>query len=104
MNLKVKESWKKVFTALKHAGKIVIIATALVAGFASGEIYHRYKDNVKANEMQEPKSEKEISIAINECGEILFIDRVTGQYQIYTDSDGKMFFDIYSSQMMVKQK
>lgn len=100
--MKVKDFFTKILVMLKHAGKIVIIVSALIIGFASGEIYYRYKDKMKSNEMQTPKTDKEISIAINECGEILFIDRSTGQYQMYSDSVGKMFFDLYSAKMITK--
>lgn len=98
--MNVKESLKKIPGTLKRVGKIGIILIALVAGFASGEIYHRYKDKVKSSEMQIAKGTDQISIAINECGEILFIDRESGQYELYTDSVGRMFFDLYSSKML----
>jgi len=98
MNLK--ECIKNFPSILKKVGKIVIIIIAIVAGFATSEIYNRYNDKVKSSTMQTPKGDNEISVAINECGEILIIDRKTGEYQLYSDKVGKMFFDLYSNRML----
>lgn len=100
----MKEFLVKLPVHLRRAGKITIILIAMFAGFSAGEIYHRYRDKIASEEMPVPKTHKEISIAINECGEIMFIDRSTGKYQLYTDSVGQMFFDLYSAKMMYSAK
>lgn len=102
--MKMKEFLIKFSMYFKRAGKIIIILIAMFVGFFTGEIYHRYKDKIMSEKMPIPKTHKEVSIAINECGEIMFIDRSTGKYQLYTDSVGQIFFDLYSTKMMYSAK
>lgn len=98
--MKLTQFLEKAKMTLKHAGKVTVILIAMVAGFATSEIYQVYKSQSEISKLPKTKTQKETSIAINESGEVMIIDRSTGVYEIYNDSVGKMFFDLYASQMM----
>ena len=44
------------------------------------------------------------SIAVNERGEVMIIDRKTGSYEVYADSVGKMIFDLYAGRMYYESR
>jgi hypothetical protein len=95
------DEFKKFF---KNLGKVVIIITAIASGYAASEIYHRYERGIIAHKMQEPKTIKETSAAINERGELVIFDRRYGTYQIYSDSVGKVIFNLYATKIYYTQK
>lgn len=92
-----REYWGSVVRFLSTLSKIVIIVIALGTGFAAGGLWYRYRASVDSSEMKATKSESETSVAINERGELLVIDRSNGKYEIYGDKVGQMIFDLYAS-------
>lgn len=104
MEFKVKEFTESIKRFFNNVGKIAIIVTAMACGYASSEIYHRYDDSIKAHKMQEPKTIKETSAAINERGELMVIDRKYGTYQIYDGEVGKIIFELYATKIYYDQK
>jgi hypothetical protein len=103
-NEKITSVLSKAKTAFGQIGKIVIILTALVVGFISGELYHRAnqkKDEKLPMDLKNVHGLKGTSVAINERNELLIIDRTTGTYEIYEDSIGKVILRLYASQMAV---
>jgi hypothetical protein len=99
----LREKWSKFFS---NAGKVAIILLSMVVGFYVNEIYRARKSKpsstVTEERMPKAKSQQETSVAINERGEIIVIDRNTGKYEIYADSVGLMIFNHYASRMYVK--
>jgi hypothetical protein len=45
------------------------------------------------------KMVKETSVAVNERGELMLIDRKNGTFQIYQDSVGQIIFKMYANKM-----
>lgn len=89
---------------LSALSKIAIVVIALATGFAAGNLYYRYTNSLQAKTMQKARTQDETSIAINERGEIMVIDRKSGFYEVYSDSVGKMIFDLYASRMYYSTK
>jgi hypothetical protein len=104
MEFKVKDYFEVVKRFFNNLGKVAIIVIAMACGYAASEIYHRYEDGVKANKMQEPKTIKETSAAINERGELMIIDRSNGTYQIFDGEVGRTIFSLYAKEIYYKQK
>lgn len=104
MEFKVKDYFEVVKRFFNNLGKVAIIVIAMACGYAASEIYHRYEDGVKANKMQEPKTIKETSAAINERGELMVIDRSNGTYQIFDGEVGRTIFNLYAKEIYYKQK
>jgi hypothetical protein len=94
-----KEASAKALKFLSTVSKVAIIVVAMGTGFAAGSLYSRYTNNVNGQKMQETHTQDETSVAINERGEIMLVDRKTGTYQMYSDTVGKMIFDLYASKI-----
>jgi hypothetical protein len=101
-DLQIKERLKK---AIDTMGRVTIIAAALLIGFGAGKMYSLYVGKPSATSagmMPRPSSMNETSIAVNERGELMVIDRRNGSYQIYSDSVGRSIFNLYAGQMYAK--
>jgi len=96
-----KIDWSKVIEKTKSfmnsLGKAAIIIIAIGVGFASAEIYHFIQVKSKAQNLQSVKKITNTSVALNERGELMIINRVDGSYQIFEDSVGVQIFKLYAS-------
>lgn len=81
-------------------GRVILFTFAVILGYSVCEIYHRTKSNPMV--AKEIKSISETSVAINERGEMMIIDRKTGDYTIYQDSVGKSIFTLYANSIQAK--
>jgi hypothetical protein len=96
------ENLKKFFSNL---GKVAIIFTAMASGYATSEIYHRYEMTLKTHKMQAVKTlEKDVSVAMNEKSELIFMDRTSGTYQMFDAQVGQEVFNLYASKIYNAQK
>jgi len=84
----------------RKLASVVFFVFALVLGYSVCEIYHRTKSST--SEGKQVKSISETSVAINERGEMMIIDRKTGDYTIYQDSVGKSIFTLYANSIQAK--
>lgn len=103
-NEKVQSIVEKSKVFFTHAGKIAIIASAMVFGFIVGDVYHRITNQEKENasnvvNLKNVHRLSGTSVAINERSELLIIDRETGTYEIYQDSIGTMIFSLYAGKI-----
>ena len=103
-NEKVQNIVEKSKVFFTHAGKIAIIAIAMVFGFIVGDVYHRITDRDKEStsnvvNLKNVHKIKTTSVAINERNELLIIDRESGTYEIYQDSIGTMVFSLYAGKI-----
>lgn len=95
----------KVTHYLKTISKVAIIISALVIGAVIHDIYLRINHpNSSPQKFEKTKKASETSVAINERGELMIIDRSNGNYQLYQDSLGTMIFDMYASRIYSKIK
>lgn len=99
------EDFKKKATALfKTAGKIALIVGALFVGAIGRDIYVKVtvpKPTQMESVYQVPKTISETSVAVNERGELMLIDRNKGTYQLYQDSVGRMIFNMYAAKIYI---
>jgi len=79
---------------LGKTAKTLFFVICILFGYGICEIYHLTKSNKGE---KNPKSLKEISVAINEKGELMMMDRSNGSYQFYDDSVGVCIFNLYAS-------
>jgi len=96
--------WEKTQKFISTLSKVAIVIIAMGTGFAAGNLYHRYSSSVESKSMQVTHTQDETSVAINERGEIMMIDRKTGTYTVYSDTVGKMIFDLYASKIYYQTK
>ena len=96
---KLKLFWEKIVKFVSHLSKIAIIIAAMFVGFSLGEIYHNYRMKMKSQEMQKTRDQDVTSVAINERGEVMIVDRKTGTYEVFSDSVGLMVFNLYASKI-----
>jgi hypothetical protein len=88
-----------------HVGKIAIVLIAITIGFILGDLYHQAKESKEEKaplDLKHVNTLKETSVAINERNELMVINRNQGTYEIYSDSIGKVIFQLYASQMVSK--
>jgi len=96
----MKEKFMKI---LGTAGKTVIIGSAMLVGFGISEALNSFKkyNEAKVSIMPPTKMFAKTSIATNESGELLIIDKASGEFSIYSDSVGTAIFNLYAGQMYV---
>jgi hypothetical protein len=100
--MKMKE---KIFNLFKSFGKITIFIGAIFLGYISCEIYHIiHKEKNNSQPLQYVRGINETSVAINERGELMIIDRNNGKYITYEDSVCREIFLIYSASLQNKYK
>jgi hypothetical protein len=92
---------EKATALLKRIGTVAVLASALIAGFCIGYYYELALNKVKGDAWQEAKTLKNTSVAVNENAELLIIDKKTGVYTIYSDSIGRVIFNVYAQKAYV---
>jgi hypothetical protein len=88
----------------KKISNLTYVSVFIASGFAIGYYSHEMKSHLKTSEFDHVRTVKNTSAAVNESGELLILDRVSGDYAIYSDSVGKMIFDIYASRIYYQTK
>lgn len=91
----------KLSELLRKAGRVFLFTLAVVLGYSISEIYHFTKAPKQAV-AKETKPISETSVAINERGELMIIDRKSGNYTIYQDSVGKAIFTLYANSIQAR--
>jgi hypothetical protein len=94
----------KVLQALKTAGRVTVIAASLFVGFTAGEIYRSYKKGLSTSHMPTVQKIEITSVAINDRGELMIIDRGTGKYMLFDDQVGQSIFNQYASRIYVQKQ
>jgi hypothetical protein len=92
---------EKATSLLKRIGTVAVLASALIAGFCIGYYYELALNKVKGETWREAKTLKNTSVAVNENADLLIIDKKTGVYTIYSDSIGRVIFNIYAQKAYV---
>lgn len=91
------ETWSK--RLFKGLGNAIIIATVLISGFFIGYYYYVFTNKPsQESPLGNVRSLKETSVAVSERGELMIINRATGDYTVYCDSVGSAIFNIYATQ------
>lgn len=101
------EAQTKLFNFLKHTGRVIVIITALIIGFSAGEIYRAYQKGIASSvssKMPQVHKIEVTSVAINDRGELMIIDRGTGKYTLFQDSVGMSIFNQYASRIYLKSQ
>jgi hypothetical protein len=102
MKVNMTELKEKALTFLKTTSRVALIVAALVIGAIAHDIYQRVthpKVEMMKLKFENPKTIGETSIAINERGELMLINRTTGAYQLYQDSVGRAIFNMYAGRI-----
>ena len=100
----IKQGLLKLNELLKTVGKVTIVVVAMGVGFISGEIYHNYQTHTKMSNMQESRKAETTSVAINERGELMVIDRKGGAYTLYDATVWDMIFKLYANRIYSQNK
>jgi hypothetical protein len=87
--------------AVNRIGKVCMFLFAAILGYLSCEIYHLTKSSRKGADI---KTITETSVALNERGELLLIDRKSGDFTIYQDSVGISIFHHYAKDLQADYK
>jgi hypothetical protein len=95
---------QKALNLLKTAGRVTIIAISLFIGFTSGEIYRAYKKGIATTHMPPVQKVDITSVAINDRGELMLIDRGTGKYLLFDNQVGESIFNQYASRIYLQKQ
>jgi hypothetical protein len=91
---------EKVQQLLTSFNRAIVIVAAFVIGIGahfSYGVYKEYRNNTAV--LPTTRSLSHTSVAVNERGEFLLIDRETGRYSIYSKEVGDAVFNTYAKQM-----
>lgn len=102
--LELKKLGDSAMKVLTTAGRISVITASLFLGFTSGEIYRAYQKGMSASKMPQVQHVETTSVAINDRGEVMIIDRESGKYMLFDDSVGRSIFNQYASRIYVKKQ
>lgn len=86
---------------LNKLGKVGLFFLSGLIGYLFCEIYHFTKSSRSETVVQ---TMKETSIAVNERGELLLINRKSGDFTIYQDSVGLSIFNHYAKEIQAEFK
>lgn len=94
----------KIKKFLKQSGNILLIVVGYIFSFYLGHFYEKYHSNFsRANsKFPETKNRNEVSISVNDRGELVFMDRVKNEITIYDDTIGFIVYDFYSYRLTKK--
>ena len=95
-----KEIITKISGFFKNLGKVLLFVIAVCFGYGACELYHFTKRDPEV--AKHPQTIRQTSVAINERGELMLINRKSGDYNIYQDSVGEAIFNLYASQIKNK--
>lgn len=95
---------EKFLNGFKNFWKAALFVGAIFIGYVSCEIYHIILNSQKESNqpLQSVRKIEETSVAINERGELMIIDRTNGGYVMYEDSVGQAIFTLYSGSLQRK--
>jgi hypothetical protein len=85
-------SWMIKFFA--NLGKVTLIIVCLVIGFLTSEAWSVYQKGSKKDAMPKVITMSQVSVAFNERGEMLLINRRDGTYSVYQDSVAMTIFGL----------
>jgi len=100
---KVKEIFGKIEVFAKKLGNLLVLIIALFAGGVIGYYYNHFVKSKNTISFEDVKTIESTSVAINERGELLIIDRKFGKYSLYDDAVGSAIFGMYANKMYMKQ-
>lgn len=91
---------EKIKQLVKGVSVYIFYITLIGVGFFIGATWKE----LKTVPIQKTKAvtKKEISIAINEEKQLLLINKVSGEYIVYSDSVGQTIFMMYASRLSQK--
>jgi hypothetical protein len=93
---------KKVIEQIRSLAKpfflIVMISAALMIGWIVGYYTNKIANNYV--NQKSVKTEDNVSVAVNEKNQLILIDKITGEYQIYSDSVGLNILNVYAKTMV----
>lgn len=98
-----KGALNKIETFAKKLGNLLVLIIALFAGGVIGYYYHHFSKSKNSINIDDVKTIEATSVAINERGELLIIDRKSGKYSLYDDSVGTAIFGMYANKMYLRQ-
>ena len=99
---KLIELTKKSGTVLKNVFNVATIVVSMVIGFYASELYNKYKPT--ANVVEPVYTLEKTSVAINERGELMLINRESGKYTLYGNEVGRTVFELYAAKIYYQQK
>lgn len=92
---------------MKNIGMSAIVIGAMCLGAFARDIYVKvsakqtsFVENVTT---AKPRDISETSIAINERGELMIIDREDNSCQLFKDNVGKVIFDMYAARIYINK-
>ena len=89
---------------IKKFWSLILIGLGYAISFYAGYSYDKIKSgfNYKDEKFPITKSRKEVSVSVNDRGELVFMDRIQNQIIIYDDTIGYIIYDFYASQLTKK--
>lgn len=99
---------KKIKLMVKPFLNWAIFTVSVIASFFIGyyymSIYNSMHGENSRSKFIRPKTLDEISVSVTDKGEMLIIDRITGNLNVYDESVGLNVFKLYGSRITTQTK
>lgn len=93
----LRETSKKIFGVLS-------LASAILFGIGLNRTYSAYLNLTKDQALKAQLVKKQVKVAITNQGELIILDKETGEYSIYSDSIGNSIFELYATRIYSQYK
>jgi len=97
----VKKLFGKILPIFKNLLNVLVIAIAMVIGFYASQLYNKYNSTLVVTPVCNLQT---TTVALNEQGELIFGDRATHKYTLYSKEFGQAIFNLYAKDIYAKQK
>jgi hypothetical protein len=98
------DSIVKIKLFLKKSWNVLLIVVGYIFAFYLGNFYQKYRSDLSQRNLKFPetKTRNEVSISVNDRGELVFMDRIKNEITIYDDTIGFIVYDFYSYRLTKK--
>lgn len=92
---------KRCIPFFKNLLNVLAIVVAMVIGFYASQLYTKYQINLVVTPVCNLQT---TTVALNEQGELMFGERSTHKYTLYSKEMGQAIFNLYAKDIYAKSK
>jgi hypothetical protein len=89
---------------IKKFWSLILIGLGYIISFYIGLSYEKIQNGLNPTSQKFPptKTREQVSVSVNDRGELVFMDRIQNEITIYNDTIGYIIYDFYSSHLVKK--
>lgn len=86
---------------IKKFWSLILIGLGYIISFYIGHSYDKIQNGFypKSEKFPQTNTRKEVSVSVNDRGELVFMNREKNEITIYDDTIGLIVYDFYSSKL-----